>query len=805
MRRGSKAGIIVSLAALAAWCARGQTTSRAIDRVVVIKVDGLPQSLVERFAAPADKDAPPAKLPWMHNLFAQNGAVLENFYVRGLSLSAPSWDLLDTGRHLEIRGNVEYDRYTLRAYDYLNFFPFIVGAALDKRADMTGVEVLDEVGVPLLLDRFGYTERYQASQLLRRYVRWKTLPDTLKRVFTDKPPKKIFDEWQTGLSFSEGWDRQNERELIESLKDRNIRYLDFWASGYDHAGHLTADMVTQLHVLEEIDALVGRVWSAILDSPYPDSTLLVMVSDHGMNTTEALYSQGYNFVKWFGSAEGGGHHVLTNRYPESEFKVKATWNGFVDEVITPSPEPAYPNDPPERWPTAMLDLDGNERGSIALRNNTFNKLHLLLDQLARKRMPEHMRLAVRNAFFEILDGVRAEWERDLQQLNTELHALDERILDGNKVQGTRFRRFSKQEKQLGIKPEALRANARLESMKEDRRAYGEYAAAMRRLLSMQPQDLEAGKLRGEAVIPPRSLGPPNRLADLQNYAVGIAPAGLVVKADGALDLERSFRSIDYFSALSSISVRNNVQEGIGPRPVDFMAVRIPNEQLAQSLKPEEMPAGDGIWLWRSQERQALILPRAGELLYLPIARLKTEASGAVRFERAHWAAGFPLEIFEDPKLGIAPHDRAAWLSRWHTEQEWFEAVHRTRYSNGVIGLTEELLDASPTEPRPSAEQQFIARKRQLRRTDLLIIANDHWNFNFRTFNPGGNHGSFFRVSTHSVLMFTGGLKTAIPRGARVAAPYDSLSFVPTVLALMGRAEPDLPGPVIRELVDLAGP
>ncbi len=125
-------------------------------------------------------------------------------------------------------------------------------------------------------------------------------------------------------------------------------------------------------------------------------------------------------------------------------------------------------------------------------------------------------------------------------------------------------------------------------------------------------------------------------------------------------------------------------------------------------------------------------------------------------------------------------------------------MHRTRYSNGIIGLTEELLE----QPQSSVDvmDRYKERKRTLRRTDLLVLANDHWNFNVRGFNPGGNHGSFFRISTHSVLLFAGGKDTGIPEGLRVETPYDSLSFVPTILSLMGRPEPDLPGPVIRELV-----
>jgi len=51
-----------------------------------------------------------------------------------------------------------------------------------------------------------------------------------------------------------------------------------------------------------------------------------------------------------------------------------------------------------------------------------------------------------------------------------------------------------------------------------------------------------------------------------------------------------------------------------------------------------------------------------------------------------------------------------------------------------------------------------------------------------------------------VLLFAGGKDTGIPRGLRVATPYDSLSLVPTILALIGRPERDLPGPLIQELL-----
>ena len=61
-------------------------------------------------------------------------------------------------------------------------------------------------------------------------------------------------------------------------------------------------------------------------------------------------------------------------------------------------------------------------------------------------------------------------------------------------------------------------------------------------------------------------------------------------------------------------------------------------------------------------------------------------------------------------------------------------------------------------------REMARRKRELVEAEMLIVANDHWNFDVRGFNPGGNHGSFFRISTHSVFMIAGGTKTNVAEG-----------------------------------------
>lgn len=746
-----------------------------IQRVVILKVDGLPDHLLEQFVK---QDGGPgrdghSRLPWIQHVFAQNGVWMENFYVRGLSLSAPSWSLLDSGRHLQIRGNVEYDRYTLRAYDYLNFFPFYFGYAASKHVDMPAAELLDESGVPLLVDRFPYEQRFQAPQLLQRGLRLKSLPGALKRAVAASSPKDFLDEWQIGLPWAGSWYRQNEADLIRSLRDPQVRYLDYFTGEYDHVAHLTADPVSQLHAIENLDALVGRVWNAIVASPLGSSTALVLVSDHGMNTSEKIFSQGLNLVDWFNSAAGGAHHVLTNRHPLTEFKLKGL-DPFVSEVITPSPQSSYLAGEADEYPTVMLDLDGNERASIGLRNNTLNVVQILLDQLTQKRLPGPVRNAALSALFQTLDKVRADWRRDLDDLSQELAALDARIETRQNRVEAQPKKWTKDQVSRGLDKNARREAVQLSAWRAERKAYSEYVATIWRLLNLTPADFDPGRFKITELVPPKSLGPLNSLWDLRHYVTGRAPGGLVLKEDGSLDWERSFTTVDYFAALRSISARNNVQQGIAPQPVDFIAVRIPER--------------NALLLWRDDAHQALILARGNQLRYQPVNS---------SLEPAAWGPGLPLELFEDPQLAVPAEDRENWLGQWHDERSWLVAVHRTRYSNGIISLTEELLDP-PSGPGESLDS-YRQRKRDLRRTDLLVLANDHWNFNVRGFNPGGNHGSFFRASTHSVFLVSGGKDTGIPAGLRVETPYDSLSFVPTILSLMGMPEPDLPGPVIREL------
>src|SRR4030095_1105587 len=120
--------------------------------------------------------------------------------------------------------------------------------------------------------------------------------------------------------------------------------------------------------------------------------------------------------------------------------------------------------------------------------------------------------------------------------------------------------------------------------------------------------------------------------------------------------------MSYLPALAKIAVRNHVQADVGPRPVDFTAMRV-------LLEGQE-----AVWLYRDEEHQALIPSGDGMVHYQPIARLTAREDGALSFDRLEWAPGFPLEIFEDPQLAIPATERREWLGARASERGWVGGV-----------------------------------------------------------------------------------------------------------------------------------
>jgi hypothetical protein len=796
-------------------------------RVVVMKVDGLPGDLVDQYVRERNPQTGKSLLPWIDYVFYQRGTRFANFYVRGMSLSVPSWSLLESGQHLQVKGNVEYDRISLHAYDYLNFLPYYINYAKSKRVDMPGAEVMDEIGQPLLVDAFPYQDRYTSFQLFQRGNRWSTMSRGLMDRFR-LPPRELVDEWTVGLDTRDVFVVRGEKELIEKLADPKVEYLDYFSTEFDHIAHHNRDRASHLKALQELDDALGRIWTAIENSPFAADTALFMVSDHGFNSDPNIYSQGFNLVKLLGSPAGGGHHVITKRRLMLDYSLKGV-NPLVPLITTTTNDSYYLKGQSTDYPTALLDFDGNERSSIHLRDSDLNVMQLLMQQLQTDRLTPAIKTAATDEIFRIRDLKRADWETRARDLDLQLGALDRWIKEEQQIVAQQPKKWTQEDRDLGRDQEARRVAARVDSALSDQESYRAYVTYLRGMLALKRETFDPRKIKIEQMVPPRFMGDRNSLYDLQNYVVGLSPTGLTLKADGTLDPDQSFRRVDYPTLLLLQSVRNNVQNGVTNRPVDFVAFRIPREQIAGSLPDDLRPDDDAIWVCGGEFKQALILARKNRqggllLRYVPIARLRQLADGSIQFDRPNWDAGFPLHLFEDPQLNLPPNERAQWLSAWHTDLEWLRMIHKTHYSNGLIGLHEQMTkhpvasldaDASGLTTDERLLRRFRQWQRDLAESEILILANDHWNFDVRGFNPGGNHGSFFRISTNSTLMVAGGAQTGVPRGLTVTEPYDSLSFVPTVLDVMGRLDSGqrpgrtmlgmgfspFPGRVAREVVN----
>ncbi|MBV9404459.1 MAG: alkaline phosphatase family protein, partial [Acidobacteriaceae bacterium] len=631
----------LSIALASIFSASAQNLSRPIQgrRLVILKVDGLNADLLYAAMRETNSATGKSRLPWFSHIFAENGTIFENFYTRGISLSAPSWSMLDTGRHTIIRGNVEYDRYTGHIYDYLNFFPFYLGYARNRIVDMLGVEVLDRAGIPLLIDSFPYAQRFQSFQLYQRGVRWTTLEHVLERRLSTKVLFSMVESAGTS-SLDQLLARQTETELKQALKGPEIFYADFYTGDVDHEGHATNQPAALFDVLKSLDGLAGRIWSEIQAEPLANETVFVVVSDHGMNNVPGVFSQAFSLPDLFNSPAGGAHHVITNRHQLSDYKIMGL-NPLVQRVITPSTTSFYLAGEAERYPTAWLDLDGNERASVHLRNSDLNKIHILLLQLARPDLTANVRRAAVGCLKQTIERHRAAWMKTSAELDEEMAALEKSIADRRNLMAEQSHHATAEEHETGKDKTARRLAEELQDWEREHAEYTAYIRHIRALLSLQFDPARPFRGNIADVVPPLTLGDGNNIYDLENYVAGPSARGLVLDAAGNIDEAQSFRHINYFSTLTSQHARNNPQAALSPRPIDFLAMRVPDTDQ------------QSYWIYGDEENQLIVrVESSGQIAVVPVKHFIQDRNGKTSWDSQEWRTGLPFRLFEDANLQL---------------------------------------------------------------------------------------------------------------------------------------------------------
>ncbi len=363
-----------------------------------------------------------------------------------------------------------------------------------------------------MIDYFPYAATYQSFQLYQRGVRWKTLQNAIPNHFSHSL-RELLDEWTLGFEIGSSVEDQTERELIAKLSDPNIQYLDYFTGDFDHVAHAASDLASQRLALQRIDAVIGRIWTAIESSPLAAQTVLIAVSDHGMNTEPGVYSQGYNLLHFLNSRAGGAHHVVTNRHPLDEFKL-AGLDPFVSEVVTPSDDSLYLKGQADDYPTALLDPDGNERASVYFRNSDLNALHILLEEINRPGVDPAIRHSAIAAFCRIIDRHRDEWSTTIRQLSAELAALHTAIEQRHAEIQQQPKKWTREQRDAGLDKAARRLSVELDSWRGQEHDYSAYLHSLTALLDLEPTEFDRRHFTPGDLIPKRAMGDANSVYDL---------------------------------------------------------------------------------------------------------------------------------------------------------------------------------------------------------------------------------------------------------------------------------------------------
>src|SRR4029453_15167497 len=186
----------------------------------------------------------------------------------------------------------------------------------------------------ILIDAYDNYQRLLGSQLYGRGARVKSIQLAAGEKFGRRKPMELATEFVFGPDTPNIVFQQLEGELIPNLSNPRVRYLDLLTMDFDHTAHHNNDRESHLATLQQIDALLGRLWTGIQNSPMASETAFIIVSDHGFNTDERIISQGFNLVKLLGSRAGGGHHVITKRRLMLDYSIKSFYP--LVRLITPT-------------------------------------------------------------------------------------------------------------------------------------------------------------------------------------------------------------------------------------------------------------------------------------------------------------------------------------------------------------------------------------------------------------------------------------------------------------------------------------
>jgi hypothetical protein len=778
--------------------------TEAAPKLVLIKLDGLSWFVLEAAIDPSgpatDRIPSPEMfrdahdyfqsvlgrrvlLPNFQTYFFQEGVRTRTMYSGTLTLSTPSWAMIDTGQPSIVKTNSDFNRFSGRLIFYLDQVRESRDLLLKGAGKTTALWQLDLLGVPILIDAFPPDRSWTAIQPYYRQRPHDQLSHMGRYLVTrgqpGRNPFSLLRRHLKGTVHDLDYPEKNDevvaklaaRKVLERVEGRE-RHDVISAAFFtiDHQIHLDADYRNILTWLIQLDSWIGEIMAAVQSSGRSRDTLVAIASDHGLDFDPVHINYAFPINRWLRDPRFGAHNTLATLVENSAHALSTPIRGVDFNRLYESHHSPYGKKAPageKGYVTAFTANNGNPRFDAFLRNSDLNRLHLMLMEIRRLRRDSNRLEMIYPVFSEHLDSARHWLTEEAARAEAACIALDHQV-------------------------ETLEADPTPYSMDSARRfreealEYRWVLGGLNKLLSI-PEDRDdwlrwaRSRFKISDLIPKRFIGPPNNLEQLRHYVCGWEEEADVRWTEQPA----AFKTIDYPELVAGFRATSPNAYG-NPYPFAFFSARLPLDQV--SLETDQ-PLRQVVWLKFSQGRgEALVAEsESGHLLYQPILPLTSGSSG--------YAAR--------PDPASDPLDYAGLAGRWLTPRQWGDETEANEYSVVPVILAdlfrenyEFFLDSPHLEERlsalaPDRREEYLSALRfrfQQKTCDFRVWTNPGWNVNTNAHTPGGSHGAFKPLETRTVFAVWGGSNFPLKRGGLVEGTFFTYDIVPTLLNAVGKLD-----------------
>ncbi len=813
-------------------------------RLIQIKVDGLSPFLLEALIDP-DNPEKLARLPDpegfrraitlfrqqtgqedlvpnIRRYFYQQGVRAERMLSATVTLSAIAWGVIDTGQPSVVKRHMAFSRQTGYLRSHLDVFRDTLQFVLRNSGKTNALWVLDQAGVSLFADAFNPLRRYELPQIFYRVTPRDYLTGLATNyIFAGQSPRHPLKVLQAhlarrakGMDYVDfGFDFATDlvaKKILEPDLVAGERY-DYVGTFFtlDHQQHVDPNPENLVRRMVQLDQRIGRILRAVERSQRRDTTLVVLVSDHGSEYLPGAINLAWPITRVFRTRRFGGHTVATLMAEDAGRALTNPFPGIDFPRVYESPYSPYgaaaEAEGHSNYVTAVIDNFGNARAEIHLRNNDLNRLHLLL-QARHREFDEEGRARLRQLLRETLASVREWLEPELADYLAYYRGVRGWLPELEQRSDPYWRDAA-----IRLRKENQRDAAQLRVL----RRLAEFCQADHPLLWLEEHQPKIPQL-----IPRKYFGPRNSLYQLTHYTVGLDENLHWVET--TLDRQGRPRPMNYLEILSTYEAPNPPLSRES-NPTDLIVRSLGVEPLRAALVERgwlepTVRLRRVVWVVSTARHnlrrgdQALVLQATdGRVRYLPIRNLEETADGRFRFQ-AHNELD-PLGLLYDPKFDSPTGEPAfLWLARFHTRQEWLQAAYDTRYTIAPLVFLEiagvhtdrflnnpgflRTLTGFPSEEAKQSYLRGLHWKYSAQQPDLLLWSNYLWNYSSKSHTSGGSHGGLSPLVARTVFLLWGGRAFELPGGSVMAEASTTMDIVPTVAHLLGMLDPE--GQVIRQ-------